>query len=187
MNYMRRVWILAVVMLMAAGLGRADAQVSVQAGGGPTLIDTGYDLSAEVGVSPASRITFLGGIERTHLASQIEFGAAPGGRQVVTSSFRGGTMTAATGTLRVSLFPSGRPTPYALAGFGIGQSRPTVNERYPDAVTNDARFLMVGAGMNLPLREHLSLFGDARMLFGAEGTEGILAIVPIRAGISWRF
>jgi hypothetical protein len=184
---MRGMWILAVVVLMTAGLGRADAQVSLQASGGPTVIDSGYNVSAEVGVSAASRITFLGGVERTHLASQIEYGPTFGGRQVVNSSFRGGTMTAATGTLRVSLFPTGRPTPYALAGFGIGRSRPTVNERYPDAVTNDTRFLIAGAGIEVPLREQLSLFGDARMLFGAEGNEGILAIVPIRAGISWRF
>jgi hypothetical protein len=187
---MRRVWVLAVGVLVSFAIGRAEAQtsaVSVQAAAGPTLIDAGHNLSAALGFSPASRITLLGGVEQAHLASRTTYGEAPGGRRVVTSQFRGGTITAASAGLRVSLFPADRITPYVIAGFGIGVSRPTVNEAFPTRVSNDARFLIAGGGMDVPLRGRLSLFGDVRTFFGAEGVEGILAVVPIRAGMRWRF
>ena len=105
----------------------------------------------------------------------------------MTSQFRGGTITAASAGLRVSRFAPDRITPYAIAGFAMGVSRPTVNEAFPTRVTHDARFLIAGGGIDVPLRERFSLFGDVRMLFGAEGVEGIVAVVPIRAGIRWRF
>jgi hypothetical protein len=187
---MRRVWVLAVGVLVVFTIGRADAQtssVSVQAAAGPTLIDAGHNLSAALGFSPTSRITLLGGVERAHLASRTTYDEAPGGRRVVTSQFRGGTITAASAGLRVSLFPAGRVTPYAIAGFGIGVSRPTVNDTFPTRVTNDARFLIAGGGIDVPMGERLSLFGDVRLFFGAEGVEGIVAVVPIRAGIRWTF
>ena len=69
----------------------------------------------------------------------------------------------------------------------MGVSRPTVNETFPTRVTNDARFLIAGGGMEVPLRERFGLFGDVRMFFGAEGVEDVLAAVPIRAGMRWRF
>ena len=187
---MRRVWVLAVGVLVSFTIGRGEAQtssVSVQAAAGPTLIDSGHNLSAALGFSPASRITLFGGVEQAHLASRTTYGEAAGGRRVVTSQFRGGTITAASAGLRVSLLPAGRITPYAIAGFGMGVSRPTVNEAFPARVTNDARFLIAGGGMDVPLRERLILFGDVRVFFGAEGVEGILAVVPIRAGMHWRF
>ena len=95
-------------------------------------------------------------------------------------------MTAVSGEVRVGLWPARRVTPYALAGVGAGVSRPTVNEAFPDRVTNDVRFMFFGGGVHVPLRERLSLFGDARMLIGGEAGE-LLAIVPVRVGIAWRF
>lgn len=181
--------ILSSVLLLSAGVAPSAAQtpsVSVHAGGGPTVVDTGYNVSAGLAFSPWSRVTLMVDAERTHLNTRTSESQDPGGHRV-TSSFRGGTMNAVTGTVRVSLFPEGRLTPYVLAGMGRGVSKPNVNEQFPTPVTNDAVFAIAGAGLSIPLRDQLSLFADARMLFGAEGVEGILAIVPVRAGVSWRF
>jgi hypothetical protein len=48
------------------------------------------------------------------------------------------------------------------------------------------RFMFFGGGVHVPLRERLSLVGDARLLVGAEAGE-TLAVVPVRVGIAWRF
>ncbi len=175
--------------LLLAGATAAGAQtpsVSVHAGGGPTLVDAGHHLSAGFAVSPWSRVTLIVDAERTHLNSRTTESHDYGGNRV-TSSFRGGTMHALTGSLRVSLFPEGRLTPYVLAGMGRGVSKPTVNEQFPTPVTNDAIFGFAGAGLSIPVGGHLSLFADARMMVGGEGNDGILAIAPLRAGVNWRF
>ena len=184
----RFVALLSFLFLTVAGVAGAGAQTfSVEAGGGPNIIDAGYNMSVSAGYWPASRLALLVAVERTHAASRITFGTAPDGRPVVSSAFRGGTVTAATGTLRASLFPADRVTPYVLVGAGRGVSHPNVNEHFPTAVTNKAVFVMAGAGVSVPVRDHLNLFADARMLFGAEGVEGIIALVPLRAGAIWRF
>ena len=54
-------------------------------------------------------------------------------------------------------------------------------------MTNQVRVLFVGSGIHLPLRERISVFGDVRMVFGAEGHEGIVAYGTVRAGVAWRF
>lgn len=46
--------------------------------------------------------------------------------------------------------------------------------------------MFVGGGVHVPLRERLSVCGDARMLVGAEAGE-TLAMAPVRVGIAWRF
>jgi hypothetical protein len=77
-------------------------------------------------------------------------------------------------------------TPYVLGGLGAGVSRPNVNSTFPEPVTNDVRFMFFGGGVHVPLRERLSVFGDARMLIGTEGGE-LLAMAPVRVGLAWRF
>lgn len=184
-----RVLLISSFLLLSAGTVSANDQtpsVSVQAGGGLTLLDTGHNLSAGVAFSPLARVTLLLGVERTHLETQATYGDTPIGPQVA-SVFRGGTMTAVSGTIRVSLFPEGRLTPYVLAGLGRGRSRPNVNEHFPTPVTNDATFALAGAGLSVPLRDRLSLFGDARMMIGAEGVDGMLVVAPVRVGVNWRF
>jgi hypothetical protein len=83
--------------------------------------------------------------------------------------------------------PGARIRPYGLAGLAVGASRPTVNARYPEAVTNDVRAIFFGGGLAVPVGPRLTIFGDARMMVGAEGVEGIVAVVPLRAGLAWRF
>lgn len=148
---------------------------------GPTITDPGFSLAAGVGVSPTSRLTLLASIERTHLSSQLRRDAGS------TSHFRGGTLLLASAELRFTPLGQQRGGPYALAGFSAGVSRPNVNDVFPTAVTNGARAAFVGGGLMVPLGERLAAFADARMLLGVEGTEGIVAVAPVRAGVTWRF
>ena len=78
-------------------------------------------------------------------------------------------------------------SPYVLGGYAAGVSRPNVDEMFPHVVTNDARALFVGGGIQVPLGDRISAFGDIRMVFGVEGNEQILAFAPVRAGMAWRF
>ena len=88
--------------------------------------------------------------------------------------------------VRVTLLGRDRLTPYGLAGFGAGISRPNVNEIFPEPRTNAVRAVSFGGGIHVPLRPRLSIFADARMIVGAEAGE-LLAIAPVRAGLAWRF
>jgi hypothetical protein len=89
--------------------------------------------------------------------------------------------------LRASLLGRDRVSPYVFGGTGAGVSRPNVNERFPDRVTNDARVLFFGGGIHVPLGERISVFGDVRMVVGVERNDGIIAFAPVRAGVGWRF
>ncbi len=153
----------------------------VQGSAGPTLVDRGYSLAGGVGWSPWSRVTVSLNAERTHLASTER----RDGRGY-TSRFRGGTLTLAAAELRLSLFPHDRVTPYVLAGYAIGVSQPNVTDAFPGRVTNDVRAVFAGGGVHVPVRPHLSLFADARIMLGDEANE-VFAVAPLRAGVSWRF
>jgi hypothetical protein len=148
---------------------------------GPTITDTGYSLAAGVGVSPTARLTLLANIERTDLVSQIHREA----RSV--SYFRGGTYLLGTGELRFAPLGRDRVGPFAVAGFAAGVSRPHVNDVFPAPVTNRARAVFGGGGLLVPLGTRFAAVVDARMLIGAEGSEGIVAVAPLRAGVAWRF
>ena len=173
-------WVVLVFVPAGARAQSPAPSVSIQAAAGPTLVDTGHNLSAAVGFSPISRVTFLLDVQRTRLSSRSTR------NERSSTEFRGGTMTAVSGEVRVGLWPARRVTPYVLGGFGAGTSRPTVNEAFPERVTNDVRFVFVGGGVHVPLRARLSIFGDARLLVGTEAGE-TLAILPVRVGIAWRF
>jgi hypothetical protein len=148
---------------------------------GPTITDAGLSLAAGVGVSPTSRLTLSGNIERIHLSSRIrrETGS--------TSYFRGGTYLLGSAELRFAPRGRDRIGPFAVAGFAAGVSRPNVNEAFPTPVTNTARAVFGGGGLLVPLGERLAAFADVRMFIGAEGNEGIVAVAPVRAGVTLRF
>jgi hypothetical protein len=180
---MRVLCVLSLSLVLLPSVASAQSlasSVSIQAAAGPTLTDTGHHVSAAIGYSPASRVTLLLDVQRTHLSSRL----TPHERGF--TAFRGGTMTAVSGEVRVALWPVQRATPYVLGGLGAGVSRPTVNATFPNAVTNDTRFMFFGGGVQVPLRERLRVFGDARMLIGAEAGE-LLAMAPVRVGLAWRF
>jgi hypothetical protein len=44
-----------------------------------------------------------------------------------------------------------------------------------------------GGGVNVPLSRQLTVFGDLRMMHGAEGREGMVGVAPLRVGVSWRW
>jgi hypothetical protein len=148
---------------------------------GPTITDAGLSVAGGVGVSPTSRLTLFANIERTHLLSQIR-------RETDSASyFRGGTYLLGSAELRFAPRGRGRVGPFAVAGFAAGVSRPNVNEVFPTPATNGARAVFGGGGLLVPLGQRLAAFADVRMLIGAEGSEGIVAVAPVRAGVAWRF
>jgi hypothetical protein len=167
-------------LLVVSSTAGAQSLV-LQGAAGATLIDSGYSLAAGIGFTPNSRLTVLFDVERTHLSSRFSGDGRGGG-----AAFRGGTITFAAAELRASLFPRERVTPYVLGGLGAGVSRPNVNERFPNPVTNNVRVFFGGGGIHVPLGERISVFGDVRMVIGAEAGE-LLAMVPLRGGVAWRF
>jgi hypothetical protein len=168
--------------LILSGPTLAHGQsVVVHGSAGPTLVDPGYSLAGGAGWAPWSRVTVSLNLERTHLSSRVRSDGRDG-----TSTFRGGSLTVGAAELGLSLLPRHRVTPYVLAGYAAGVSRPHVNRAFPQRVTNDVRAVFGGAGIHVPLRPRLSLFADVRMLIGEENHE-LLAVAPLRAGLSWRF
>ena len=181
---MRVLCVLSLVMGLVPGVASAQSPApsfSIQGAAGATMVDPGNHVSAGVGFSPTPRVTLLFDVQRTQISSRIAR------HELGSSAFRGGTLTAASGEVRIALFSSQRVTPYALAGVGAGISRPTVNATFPDRVTNRAGFLFFGGGVQVPVRDRLSVFGDVRMIAGAEGRDGLLAMIPVRVGVAWRF
>jgi hypothetical protein len=161
----------------SAGLDR----FSLEVGAGPLLNSGGHTLSAAFGFSPISRVDLVVNVERDHLPFQ---------RTTFSDGFsitRGGTLTSVSGEVRASVFPPDRVSPYALAGIGGGVSRPTVNDAFPDPVENDLRVVYFGGGLRVPIRNGLSVFGDARAMLTVEGGDGIMGVWPVRAGVAWRF
>jgi hypothetical protein len=170
----------ALLLLAVPCLARGQSFV-LHGAAGPTLIDSGYSLAAGAGFSPTPHITVLVNVERTHLASGMR-SDRPGS----ISAFRGGTLTIGAAELRIAPLGRNRVGPYGLAGFALGQSRPNVNETFPNPVTNDARAVFFGGGIDVPVGARVSFVADGRLMLGDEAGE-LLAVLPIRAGLSWGF
>lgn len=151
--------------------------------GGPTMIDSGYSLAAGLGFSAGPRVTFIVDVERTHLSSRVD--SDPRG---LVSAFRGGTVTLAAPALRVSLLSRDRIGPYGLAGLAAGVSRPNVTNIFPDRISTEVRAPFFGGGIQVPLRNRVTLFAEARMvLVVGKGADDLFAMAPFRAGLAWRF
>ena len=88
----------------------------------------------------------------------------------------------------MTLLGRDRAGPYALAGMAAGVSRPNVNDLFPSRITTEVRGPFFGGGIQVPLRNRVTLFADVRMMLviGKEADE-LFAVAPIRAGIAWRF
>jgi hypothetical protein len=177
---MRIIPLPSLLLLLSPAIASAQSFV-LQGAAGPTIIDSGYSLAGGIGYSPTSQLTVLFDVERTRLSSQSRSEGRDG-----LAGFRGGTLTLFAVELRVTPLGRDRVGPYGLIGVAAGVSRPNVNERFPDSVTNDARAVFFGGGIHVPLKERISLFADGRMMIGAEAGE-LLAVAPIRAGVAWRF
>lgn len=179
----RHVRRIPVLMLLIWLLPRMANSQSLELFGsaGPTITDPGNSLTAGAGFSPAPRIVLVFNFERTHLSSQSGF------EDGVYWNVRGGTLLLATGEVRIVPFGRRRVGPYGVAGMAIGISHPNVNDIFREPVTNYVQALIVGGGIHVPVREQMTFFADVRMMFGGEGREGVVAVAPIRAGVSWRF
>jgi hypothetical protein len=172
---------------VATGQTRDTAPVefdrfSVHVGGGTLLNAGGQTVAAAFGFSPLAGLDLVVNVERDQVPFRRET-FSDGGFSVT----RGGTLTLVSGEVRASLFPPNRVSPYALAGIGAGLSRPTVNAIFRDPVENELRAGYVGGGVHVAIRDGLSVFGDARAMLAVEGGDGIMGMLPLRAGISWRF
>lgn len=178
------VLVLGLVPGAAAGQEAAGPKldrISVQAAAGPLLQSGGHNLSGSLGFSPFSRLDLLVTVERNHV---------PFTRETFADGYsltRGGTLTAVSGEMRVSLFPPHRVSPYGFAGAGGGISRPSVNESFPNPVENDLFVLYFGAGLRVPIGNGFSAFGDARAMMALEGDGDIMGVWPVRVGLAWRF
>jgi hypothetical protein len=182
------------VLLLSSASAASGQSFLVQGAGGANVLDTGHNLSygfdpgfslsAGIGLSPTPRVTFLLEVERTHRTNQLQVDARGN-----VFGFRGGTLTLAVPQMRVTLFPPDRIGPYGVLGFAAGVSRLNATELHPERTSSDVRAVVFGAGIHVPLAERLSLFADGRVFMGAaESGEGdLLGIVPIRAGLAWRF
>jgi len=177
-----RVIVCLMILVLLGSRDVAHAQsLQLQAAAGPTIIDGGYSVTAGLGFLPLSRVGLMLSFERTHLASRSRSDGRGG-----VSGFRGGTLTLGAAELQVALFPRERIGPYGLAGFAAGVSRPNVNPMFPNPVTNDVRAMFFGGGIRVPLNDRIAFFADGRMMIGAEAGE-LLAVAPVRGGLSWRF
>ena len=105
----------------------------------------------------------------------------------LTSYFRGGTYLLGSAELRFAPRGRDRVGPFAVAGFAAGLSRPNVNEVFRTPAANGARAVFGGGGVLVPLGQRLTASAEVRMLIGTEGSEGILAVAPVRVGVAWRF
>lgn len=170
----------AVALLVVTASVPAWAQgtgprLTVLGGAGTHLNGGGDTESIAAGLSIGWFDLLIGG-ERIHIPTdESAFGAT-----------RGGTSRFVTGEVRVSPWTFGRTSPYLLAGYGRGTSRPTVNDRFPTAVTNDAWLMFGGAGARIALASRLSAFADVRAGFQAE-LDTVFLLVPLRVGLAWRF
>jgi hypothetical protein len=136
--------------------------------------------SVSIGYAPTPKLMVLVSGWRTHNPTNVRYFSDG------SSATRGGTLQFVSGEVRFALRSDARVSPYAMAGAGLGVSRPNVNEIFPDPVTNDAVVLLSGGGVVVLLGPHLRLSGEVGFLLVAEG-DGIQPIMPIRAGLAWRF
>ena len=178
---MRFVSVLASWLILAVPVLAQGQSFVVHGSAGPTLVDRGYSAAAGAGWAPWSHVTVSFNLERTHLSSRLSSDGRGG-----VAGFRGGTLTLGTAELQLSLLGRARVTPYVLAGYAAGVSRPNVTATFPTNVSNDVRAVFAGGGIQVPLRPTLSVFADARMMIGEEAGE-LLAAAPLRAGLRWWF
>jgi hypothetical protein len=178
---MRVVTCVFLSLLIAPAVPAAQS-LELYGSAGPTIIDTGNSATVGAGFSPHPRLALVFSFERTHLSTRTttdEYGSR--------TSFRGGSLFLGTAELRVMPFGRQRFGPYGVAGFAAGASHPNVNALFPQRVTNQVRAMFAGGGVQVPLGRHLRVFGDVRIMLGAEGVEGIVAVMPARAGVAWTF
>jgi hypothetical protein len=167
---------------VAAGQS-GGTRLIVQGAVGSQIDGGGDNQSLSVGIALGERVEVLVSGERIYLPTEVT--RVENGQSVT----RHGTVKFISGELRFSPFRFRRVTPYVVAGAGRGRSRPNVNEFFPDPVSNDAIFLIAGAGVRIPVRGRLSVIADLRFVMMGEYSDdgGVFVFGPVRGGLAWRF
>jgi hypothetical protein len=151
---------------------------SVHLGLGSQLNAGGHLQSLSVEYAPWRAVTLLVTVERDHVPSQV--------RRYADPARRGGTVTSISAEVRYRMPLGERLSPFIMAGRGGGISHPSVNDIFPDRVTNTVELVYAGGGIRVPLRPRLDVLVDARCLILVEGDIPIWRL-PIRGGVTWRF
>jgi len=156
-----------------ASAQQADAVFTVQGTLGTEVGRGGHAESFAVGLGANQHATLLVGIERMHFP-----------RSARTS---GGILTFGCVHLRIESRTLGRAVPYATIGIeeGVWKSLGS-KSRFSPPSSDRAGLVTVGGGLTGNLRAHLSIFVDVRVALGVE-SDVIFMLVPVRAGLSWRF
>jgi hypothetical protein len=169
-------------LAQAQGHGRLSHRFSFDLGAGSHFRDAGDVESMSLGVALSPFVTLAATVERGHVPTRVT--AYPDGY----SATRNGTLTSASGELRVTIPAGRRWTPYGLVGRGVGKSVFNVNTRFPDPITRSADLFYAGAGVRYALGSAIALFSDAKfMLVMGRSAGDLSARLPIRAGVSFRF
>jgi hypothetical protein len=179
MNPARLLAVLALSLGLPA-VAAGQASVNVQAAGGTHIHAGGSGASIAIGFQPHERWEFVIGAERLHVPTDVERHGTG------FSATRGGTTEFISGEIRVVPLTINRLSPYVLFSAGRGRSRPNVNEIFSTPVENDAWLWFGGGGVRVALASRLSAFADVR--WGIQGElDSVFALVPVRAGVVWRF
>lgn len=168
-------------VMATAGQSQSEpGKFSVGVGVGSHVNDGGDAEAVSFGFSPVPRLRFGVNVERNYVPTRVDR------YQFGYSTTRGGTLTFVSGEIRYELGPFGRVSPFVLGGGGAGRSRLNVNEYYPDPITNDAQVMFAGGGVAVSLNRSLAITVDAKFMIIGENSE-TGAMLPIRAGLTWRF
>jgi len=156
---------------------------SLEFGLGSHVYDGGDAQLVAFGYHPHRDMTVLVNVERDYLPTRVEHYADG------YSATRGGMLAFVSGEFRYTVPIGARVSPYAFAGTGLGIQRPNVNEFFPHPPNNAAvHVFYLGGGARVRLRPRLDLLVDGRfMLYAALESDGLGALLPIRAGLAWRF
>lgn len=175
------------VMLSLFAPGLAAAQptaidLSVYGAAGTHIVDDGNHQSVGLAVMFGGRFGVVVNAERSHTPSDVTY------FQDGYSASRGATTLFVSAEFRYVPVTFKRLSPHVIVGAGIGESRPNVNEIFPNRVRHTVNLVFPGAGASVRLTEHLSAFADVRfMLQSRRGEPDAGGFAPVRAGIAWRF
>lgn len=187
-----RAAVCTVVLLVVGAPARAQVErvttdpprrFSIEFGLGSHVSDGGDAQLVSFGYHPHRDMTVLVNVERDYLPTRVTH--YPDGY----AATRNGMLAFVSGEFRYTVPIGSRVSPYAFAGTGLGVQRPNVNEFFPHPPNNAAvHVFYLGGGAKLRLHPRLDLLVDGRfMLFAARQADGFGALLPVRAGLAWRF
>jgi len=187
-----RAAVCTVVLLVVGAPARAQVEraptdplhpFSIEFGLGSHVRDGGDAQLVSFGYRPHRDMTVLVNVQRDDFPTRVEH--YPDGY----AATRGGMLAFVSGEFRYTVPIGARVSPYAFAGTGLGIQRPNVNEFFPHPPNNAAvHVFYLGGGARVRLRPRLDLLVDGRfMLYAARESDGFGALLPVRAGLAWRF